>query len=273
MHSERFTIFDRLQEKAGEILEETPALFGYGIADPDSLPALRDVQLATYMDPSLPPESYFHVEIRLEALLEQILEIPVGGAWILNTAPLTLQGAVLTAGRAVYSRAEEARVDFEECVWREYLDLRDMLARYGQPMEDDAVTFQPEGIRVKFESLDASIGRLRGLTEGPATDPVTAGAQCYFFQSAVTWCLAICLHLIASLKLRPPRDFTDIPEILAEVNLLAPDLAGKLGELIGIRNRLVHDPEGNRGPLRDALSGHLATLEGFAHVVRAQLQM
>jgi uncharacterized protein YutE (UPF0331/DUF86 family) len=273
VETERIKIFERLHAKAEDILGETPALFAYGIADPDSLPALRDVQLATYMDPSLPSESYFHVEIRLEALLEEILGISVAGAWILNRAPLTLQGAVLTAGRAVYSRAEEARVDFEERVWREYLDLRDMLARYGQPMEDDAVTFSPEEIRVKLEALDASIVRLRGLTEGPTTDPVTAGAQRYFFQSAVTWCLAICLHLIASLKLRPPRDFTDISEVLGEVNLLAPDLAGKLGELIGIRNRLIHDPERDPGPLHDLLSGHLATLEGFADAVRAQLQM
>jgi uncharacterized protein YutE (UPF0331/DUF86 family) len=273
MHSEPSTIFDRVQEKAGEMLEETPALFAYGIADPDSLPALRDVQLATYMDPSLPPESYFHVEIRLEALLEEILEIPVGGAWILNAAPLTLQGVVLTAGRLIYSRDEEVRIGFEGDVWHKYLDLRHMLAWDPRPAEEGAVTIRREELAERLEQLEGHIGCARGLEEIPPTEPIKEAASRYYVQSAIAGCLAICLHFIAALKLRPPRDISDIPEVLAEVNLLEGGLVRELVHLIGIRNQLVYDPDRVAALWSHGLPGHLATLEGFAHAVRAQLQM
>jgi len=273
MHSEPSNIFERLQEKAGEILEETPALFGYGIADPNVLPALRDVQLAAYMDPSLPPESYFHVEIRLEALLEEILEIPVGGAWILNTAPLTLQGAVLTAGRLIYSRNEELRIGFEGDVWHKYLDLRHMLVWDPRPAEEGAVTIGREELAERFEQMEGHIGRARGLEEIPPTEPIKEAAGRYYVQSATAGCLAICLHLIAALKLRPPRDITDIPEVLAEVNLLEGGLVRELIQLIGIRNQLVYDPDKVEALWSHGLPGHLASLERFARTIRERIEV
>lgn len=127
MNDERSQILERLQTQAADLLEETPTLFAYGIADPGEFPALRDVQLAAYMEPDLPPESYFHVEIRLEALLEEALGVRAAGARILNGAPLTFHGAVLTVGRLIYSRDEGSWIAFEGRVWRAYLDIREML--------------------------------------------------------------------------------------------------------------------------------------------------
>jgi len=74
------------------------------------------------------------------------------------------------------------------------------------------------------------------------------------------------------LKLRPPRDFIDIPEVLAEIGLLEGDVARELARLIGIRNQLVHDPAEGDPTLFEGLPGHLASLDRFAHAVRERLQ-
>jgi len=271
MNDERSQILERLQGQGEDLLGETPTLFAYGIADPGEFSALRDLQLAAYMEPGLPPASYFHVEIRLETLLEEALAVPAAGARILNGAPLTFQGTVLTAGRVIYSRDEDTRIAFEGRVRRTYLDLRHMLISRQRPTEG-AVTIPRDEIAAGLEKLQAYVGRLRGLREVPSTDPITEGGVRYFLQSAVTCCLVICLDLIAALKLRPPRDFTDVPEVLAEVGLLEGDVARELARLIGIRNQLVYDPAEGDPELVEGLPGHLAGLDRFAHAVRARLQ-
>jgi len=229
MNDERSQILERLQAQADELLGQTPTLFAYGIADPGEFPALRDVHLAAYMEPGLPPESYFHVEIRLETLLEEALAVPAAGARILNGAPLTFQGAVLTAGRAIYSRDEGSRIAFEE--------------------------------------------RVRALGDLSSPDPIKEVAGRYALQSAITSCLAVCLHLASALKLRPPRDLTDIPEVLAEVGLLERELARELVQLIEIRAQLVYDPGGEERPLGQELLPRLARLQEFADGVRTRFQL
>jgi len=272
MNDERSQILERLQAQADELLGQTPTLFAYGIADPGEFPALRDVHLAAYMEPGLPPESYFHVEIRLETLLEEALAVPAAGARILNGAPLTFQGAVLTAGRAIYSRDEGSRIAFEERVRREYFDLKEMLALHGQPMREEAVTVRTEEIASRLHALEGYLARIRALGDLSSPDPIKEVAGRYALQSAITSCLAVCLHLASALKLRPPRDFIDIPEVLAEVGLLEGDVARELACLIGIRNQLVHDPADGDPELVEGLPGHLAGLERFAHAVRDRLQ-
>src|SRR3990172_6691752 len=163
MNDERSQILERLQAQADELLGQTPTLFAYGIADPGEFPALRDVHLAAYMEPGLPPESYFHVEIRLETLLEEALAVPAAGARILNGAPLTFQGAVLTAGRGIYSRDEGSRIAFEERVRREYFDLKEMLALHGQPMREEAVTVRTEEIASRLHALEGYLARIRAV--------------------------------------------------------------------------------------------------------------
>ncbi|MEE8229696.1 MAG: HepT-like ribonuclease domain-containing protein [candidate division NC10 bacterium] len=270
MNPEPSTIFERLQAQAEDLLAETPTLFAYGIAVPDGFPALHEVQLAVYMDPSLPPESYFHVEIRLEALLEETLAIPVAGARILNSTPLTLQGAVLTAGRVIYSRDEGARIAFEQQVWRRYFDFRQMLVCDQRTTVEGAVMNRKEEVAARLRQMEEYIGHVRELEETASEGPIKGGAGRYFLQSAVTCCLVICLELIAALKLRPPRDLTDVPEVLAEVSLVGGDLARELARLIAIRDQLVHDPDTAETPLGQ---GHLGSLERFAQAVRERIEM
>ncbi|MFQ5847320.1 MAG: HepT-like ribonuclease domain-containing protein [Candidatus Methylomirabilales bacterium] len=270
MNCERSQLFERLQAEAENLLGETPTLFAYGIAMPEDFPALRDVQIAAFMDPNLPPGSYFHVEIRLETLLEEMLAVPGAGVRILNETPLTFRGAVLTAGRVVYSRDEEARIAFERGVWGRYFDLRQMLGWELHPMED-AVTIRRDEMTARLGQMERCIGQLRGFEKAAAADPIQEGAGRYFLQSAITCALAVCLELITAMKLRPPRDFADIPEVLAEVGQLEPGLARELGQLIEIRNRLVLDPGTEDASLSEELPSHLTSLERFARAAQEQL--
>jgi len=273
MNHERSRLVERLQAQAEDLLRETPTLFAYGIADPEGFPGLHDVQLAVYMDPALPSDSYFHVEIRLEALLEEALGLAVAGARILNGAPVNWQGAVLEAGRVVYSRDENARVSFEEKVRREYFDLKGLLAAHARPAREETVAIRPEEIRSQLQAMEASIGRIRNIADISSADPVTDAAARYHLQSAVTACLALCLHLISALKLRPPRDISDIPGILAEVGVLEEGLARELVPLIEIRTQLVYDIGGEERPLGQELLPHLAHLQEFADGVRTRFQL
>jgi uncharacterized protein YutE (UPF0331/DUF86 family) len=272
VNRERSSLVEQLQAQAADLLEETPTLFAYGIADPGEFPALRDLQLAAYMEPGLPPASYFHVEIRLETLLEEALAVPAAGARILNGAPLTFQGAVVTAGRVIYSGDEDTRIAFEERVRKEYFDLKEMLAVHGQSKGEEAVTVRTEEIASRLQALEGYLARIRALGDLSSPDPIKEAAGRYALQSAITSCLAVCLHLASALKLRPPRDFTDIPEVLAEVGLLEGDVARELTQLIGIRNQLVHDPAGGSPELVEGMPSHLAGLDRFAYAVRERLQ-
>lgn len=273
MNDERASLVERLEAEAADLLGETPTLFAYGIATFDRFALLRDVHLAAYMDPNLPPESYFHVEIRLETLLEETLAVPVAGARILNNAPLTVQGAVLMAGRAIYSRDEELRIAFEAQVRRTYLDFMELLVGSQEAIEEDAVTIRRNEVATRLDQMADFIGRVRSLVEFPATNPTTEGASRYFFQSAVTCSLTICLDLIASLKLRPPRDVTDIPEILAEVGLLEAGLARDIRPLLEIRSQLVRDPDKGSDLTSERLAGLLVYLERFAQAIRVRCEI
>jgi uncharacterized protein YutE (UPF0331/DUF86 family) len=272
MNHERTRILEQLQAQAEDLLHETPTLFAYGTVDPLGHPALRDVQLCAYMDPALPAESYFHVEIRLEALLEEALQLPVAGARILNHAPVNWQGAFLEAGRVVFSRDEPARVAFEEGVRRAYFDLKGMLAAHARPAGEAAVAIRTEEIQARLQHLDDWIARLRECGGVLSSDAVEDAAVRYMLQSAVSACLAVCLYVISALKLRPPRDITDIPGILAEVGVLEEGLARDLVPLIEIRHRLIHRPAQEEPALFQDVAGALTTLEYLAQVIRAQFK-
>lgn len=273
MNHERASLVERLQAEAADLLGETPTLFAYGIADSERFPGLRDVQVAAYMDPALPPESYFHVEIRLEALLEEALSISASGVRILNAGPLTLQGAVLEAGRVIFSRDEPARIAYEERVRQEYFDLKSLLAAHAGPAEETTVTIHPEEIAPRLQRLNAWMARLRDCGDTTSSDAVRDAAICYYLQSAITSCLGVCLYLLSALKLRPPRDVTDIPEVLAEVGILEGEIARELTGLIEVRHRLVHLPEQEHWALLEGLSGYLASLDRFKQAARTQLNI
>ncbi len=64
----------------------------------------------------------------------------------------------------------------------------------------------------------------------------------------------------------------DIPEVLAEVNLLEGDLTRELVQLIDIRNQLVYDPDKGEALHSHGLPGCLVSLERFVRAIRGDVQ-
>lgn len=62
----------------------------------------------------------------------------------------------------------------------------------------------------------------------------------YNFVVAIESCIDMGSHVIASEGLRPPADYRDVAQVLAEAGMIDSDLAEKFKLMISFRNRLVH---------------------------------
>jgi uncharacterized protein YutE (UPF0331/DUF86 family) len=87
-------------------------------------------------------------------------------------------------------------------------------------------------------------GYLHGLVqqdkEASLKDPRSVGSARYYLQVSIETCISIANHLIATERLRAPRDYGDSFAVLNEAGIL-PDEAGRtMQELAGLRNLLVH---------------------------------
>ncbi|MFQ5840299.1 MAG: HepT-like ribonuclease domain-containing protein [Candidatus Methylomirabilales bacterium] len=241
MHSE---IFSRLAAQAPSLLAETPVRFAYGFPAAYGFALLRGLHLAVFVDPALPADAYFHVEIRLEAILEETFGLPVADVRILNGSALTFRGAVVAAGRLVFCRDGTERIRFEATTRSQYLDLKPWLDFQRAALEEEG----PETMRTYQETIEAARGHLGSALEqlkglgAIDSDPVKEAAARYFLLVAVAAALEISQHIIAMWKLRPPRDLIDVAEVLREVGLYDGHVAARFADLIALRNALVHTP-------------------------------
>ena len=62
----------------------------------------------------------------------------------------------------------------------------------------------------------------------------------YNFIVAIENCIDIGNHIIASEGLRLPSDYRDVAQVLAESDVIGPDLAERFKSMVSFRNRLVH---------------------------------
>lgn len=81
----------------------------------------------------------------------------------------------------------------------------------------------------------AAMGQERFLA-----DPLLIGSARYYLQISVEQCLNIAQHLIATQRLRAPRDYRDTFRVLQEAGILPVENAQKMQALAGLRNLLVH---------------------------------
>lgn len=117
---------ETLRDTARRVLAEEPVLFAYlfgsqarGTADRHS-----DIDVAVFVEDSVPPERYLDLSLRLAGELERAAGVgPVEALVILNQAPLPLAGRVVREGRALYSRDESRRVRYESRIFREFTDF------------------------------------------------------------------------------------------------------------------------------------------------------
>jgi uncharacterized protein YutE (UPF0331/DUF86 family) len=95
-----------------------------------------------------------------------------------------------------------------------------------------------------LNNLESALGQLRQLAitdrEKFLTDGLVLGAAKYYLQTAIEACIDIGNHIISSERYRSPRDYRDVFTVLQENDIVDEDLAIRLRQMAGLRNRLVH---------------------------------
>jgi predicted nucleotidyltransferase len=116
---------DRLREAAGRVLAGEPVLFGYlfGSRATGRTHHGSDVDVAIYLDPSVPPERYLDLALRLASKLGSGASLGDVEVVILNEASLPLAGRAVRERAVIYSRDEPARVRYEGKTLTEFLDF------------------------------------------------------------------------------------------------------------------------------------------------------
>lgn len=101
-----------------------------------------------------------------------------------------------------------------------------------------------EKVILKFQQLDEYLSILRKISKTPKEtflkDKILIGSAKYYLQVSIECCLNVANHIIASEKLRAPRDYSDSFMVIQEEKLISPGLGNRLRQMAKFRNRLVH---------------------------------
>ncbi|MFZ0134544.1 MAG: DUF86 domain-containing protein [Desulfobacterales bacterium] len=71
-------------------------------------------------------------------------------------------------------------------------------------------------------------------------DKILIGSAKYYLQVSIEACLDVANHIIASERLRAPKDYADSFSVLNEAGFISTELCRKLRQMAKFRNRLVH---------------------------------
>ena len=71
-------------------------------------------------------------------------------------------------------------------------------------------------------------------------DKILIGSAKYYLQVSIEACLDVANHIIASERLRAPKDYADSFSVLNETGFISTELCVKLRQIAKFRNRLVH---------------------------------
>jgi uncharacterized protein YutE (UPF0331/DUF86 family) len=95
-----------------------------------------------------------------------------------------------------------------------------------------------------FRHLQRYTAYLREIAEQERPDflrdPKSIGSARYYLQVSIEACISIANHIIATERLRSPKDYKDSFQVLHEAGILPADVTRTMRELAGLRNLLVH---------------------------------
>jgi len=101
-----------------------------------------------------------------------------------------------------------------------------------------------EKIFQKFSLLDDYLNILADIAKNPLNtfinDKILIGSAKYYLQVSIECCLDVANHVIASERLRVPRDYADSFKVLEEEGIVSEKLGKRLQQMAKFRNRLVH---------------------------------
>lgn len=129
-----------------------------------------------------------------------------------------------------------------------------------------------EKISRKFLQLEEYLDILRDISSTPLEsflkDRILTGSAKYYLQVSIECCLDVANHIIASERLRAPRDYADSFAVIEEKGLIAPEFGQRLRRMAKFRNRLVHlYGEIDDAFVHEIISHDLKDLEDFKSII------
>jgi uncharacterized protein YutE (UPF0331/DUF86 family) len=129
-----------------------------------------------------------------------------------------------------------------------------------------------EKVVYKFQQLDEYLKILAKISKTPKEtflkDKILIGSAKYYLQVSIECCLDVANHIIASEKLRAPRDYSDSFLVIQEEGLISSELGDKLRQMAKFRNRLVHlYGEIDNTNVYEYIKGELKDIEEFKSVI------
>jgi uncharacterized protein YutE (UPF0331/DUF86 family) len=104
-------------------------------------------------------------------------------------------------------------------------------------MDTDKITY-------KFLLLDEYLNLLNQIgSKGKGaflSDKLLIGSAKYYLQVSIEACLDVAGHIIASERLRAPKDYADSFAVLKEAGIISSELSDRLRQMAKFRTRLVH---------------------------------
>jgi uncharacterized protein YutE (UPF0331/DUF86 family) len=125
-----------------------------------------------------------------------------------------------------------------------------------------------EKVILKFQQLDEYLSILRKISKTPKEtflkDKILIGGAKYYLQVSIECCLDVANQIIASERLRAPRDYSDTFMVIQEEGLISPELGNRLRQMAKFRNRLVHlYGEIDNAYVYEYIKGELKDIEEF----------
>ena len=132
-----------------------------------------------------------------------------------------------------------------------------------------------EKVVQKFQQLDEYLKILEKISKTPKEtfliDKILIGSAKYYLQVSIECCLDVANHIIASEKLRAPRDYSDSFLVIQEEGLISSELGDKLRQMAKFRNRLVHlYGEIDNTNVYEYINGDLKDIEEFKSIIIKQ---
>ena len=132
-----------------------------------------------------------------------------------------------------------------------------------------------EKVVQKFQQLDEYLKILEKISKTPKEtfliDKILIGSAKYYLQVSIECCLDVANHIIASEKLRAPRDYSDSFLVIQEEGLISSELGDKLRQMAKFRNRLVHLYEKiDNTNVYEYIKGDLKDIEEFKSIIIKQ---
>jgi len=127
------TLLDGLKQGVPALFDPEPILFAYlfGSYAQGCPHGWSDVDIALYLDGVDTVDEFYRIEMSLGVAVDDLFQGGINSdVHSINHLPLAVVGEIATQGILIYSRDEEARVDFEVMAWKKYFDFKPILDRY-----------------------------------------------------------------------------------------------------------------------------------------------